>query len=60
MSLFCRYSGIAKYEMATTEERGFIVNMHHNLGLKWSILLQSLLEEGLKKTFKLNPKIDIT
>ena len=60
MTLFCRYSGIAKYEMVKTEERAFIVTMHHNLGIKWSKSLQCLLDEGLKKTFKINAKFDIT
>lgn len=60
LTIYCRYSGIAKYEMEKTEERAFVVTMHHNLGIKWSMFLQSLLEEGLKKTFRVNPKFDIT
>ena len=60
MALSCRYGGMAKYEMEKTEERTFIVTMHHNLGIKWSKFLQCLLDEGLKKTFKVNPEFHIT
>ncbi len=60
MVLSCTYGGMAKYEMEKTEERTFIVTMLHNLGIKWSKFLQYLLDEGLKKTFKINPECDIT
>jgi hypothetical protein len=60
LALSCRYGGTAKYEMEKTEERTFIITMHHNLGIKWSKFLQCSLDEGLKKTFKLNPEFNIT
>lgn len=60
LTLFCRYSGMAKYDMDTTDGREYVVAMHHDLGRKWSIFMQSILEEGMKKTLNIMPKIDIT
>ncbi len=60
LALSCRYGGTAKYEMEKTEERTYIVTMHHNLGIKWSKFLQCSLDEGLKNTFKVNPEFHIT
>ena len=51
---------MAKYEMEKTEERAYVVTMHHNLGIKRSKFLQCILEDGLKKTFKVNPEFHIT
>lgn len=60
LTLFCRYSGMAKYDMDTIGGREYIVTMYHDLGRKWSIYMQHILEEGLKKTLDIIPKVDIT
>lgn len=60
LTLFCRYGGIAKYDMDTTDGREYVVAMHHDLGRKWSKFMQYILEEGMKRTLNIIPKIDIT
>jgi hypothetical protein len=60
LTLFCRYSGMAKYDMDTINGREYVVTMYHDLGKKWSIFMQHILDEGLKKTLNIIPKIDIT
>jgi hypothetical protein len=60
LMLFCRYSGMAKYDMDTTDGREYVVAMHHDLGRKWSIFMRYILEEGMKRTLNVMPKFDIT
>ena len=60
LTLFCRYSGMAKYEMDRTDGREYVVVMHHDLGRKWSLFMKNILEEGIKRTLNLMPKFDIT
>lgn len=60
LTLFCRYSGMAKYEMDITDGREYVVSMNHDLGRKWSIFMQNILEEGMKRTLNVVPKFDIT
>jgi hypothetical protein len=60
LTLFCRYSGMANYDMDTNDGREYVVTMHHDLGRKWSIFIRYLLEEGMKRTLSIMPKIDIT
>ena len=60
LTLFCRYSGMAKYEMDSTDGREYVVVMHHDLGRKWSLFMKNILEEGIKRTLNLMPKFDIT
>jgi hypothetical protein len=60
LTLFCRYSGIGKYDMDTTDGREYVVAMHHDLGRKWSIFIRYILEEGMKRTLNIMPKFDLT
>lgn len=60
LTIFLRYSGMAKYEMDTTDGREYVIMLHHDLGRKWSIFIQHILEEGMKRTLNIIPKIDIT
>jgi hypothetical protein len=60
LTLFCRYSGMAKYDMDIIDGREYVVVMNHDLGGKWSIFMKYLLEDGMKKTLNIIPKIDIT
>jgi len=60
LTVFCRYSGMAKYDMDKIDGREYVVTMYHDLGKKWSIFMQHILDEGLKKTLNIIPKIDIT
>lgn len=60
LTLFCRYSGMAKYDMDTTDGQEYVIAMHHDLGRKWSIFMQCILEEGMKRTLNIMPKFDIT
>ena len=36
-----------------------VVTMYHDLEKKWSIFMQHILDEWLKKTLNIIPKIDI-
>ena len=58
LSLFCRYSGAAKYEIET-DERNYTITLHHELGEKWSIFLAHLTA-GIFDTLKITPKFDVT
>jgi hypothetical protein len=60
LTIFLRYSGMASYEMDTTDSRNYVITMHHQLGRKWSIYLQHILEEGMKKTLNITPMVDVT
>jgi hypothetical protein len=51
---------MASYEMDTTDSRNYVITMHHQLGRKWSIYLQHILEEGMKKTLNITPMVDVT
>jgi hypothetical protein len=59
ISLFCRYAGFASYEIET-DGRNYIVALHHVLGRKWSVFLGHIIMVGIKKTFTIIPKLDIT
>jgi hypothetical protein len=60
LTVFCRYSGMAKYDMDKIDGREYVIMMHHDLGRKWSIFMQHIIEEGMKKTLDIVPKVDIT
>jgi hypothetical protein len=60
LSIFLRYSGMAKYDMDTIDGQEYVITLHHDLGKKWSIFIQHIFEEGMKRTLDIIPKIDIT
>jgi len=60
LTVFCRYSGMAKYDVDKIDGREYVIMMHHDLGRKWSIFMQHIIEEGMKKTLDIVPKVDIT
>lgn len=60
LSIFCRYSGMASYDMEIIDNREYVVTMHHRLGRKWSIFIESILKEGIKKTLGLSPVFENT
>jgi ethanolamine utilization protein EutP (predicted NTPase) len=59
LALFCRYAGLARYEIKT-DEREHVIVLHHELGKKWSIFLSRIIEQVMKNTIKVIPKFDIT
>jgi hypothetical protein len=59
LALFCRYAGLARYEIKT-DEREYVIVLHHELGKKWSIFLSRIIEQVMKNTIKVIPKFDIT
>ena len=51
LSLVCKYSGFAEYEVDSNEEEtDYIITLIHDLGEKWSIFLKNWLEQGMKTT----------
>ena len=51
LSLVCKYSGFAEYEVDSNEEEtDYIITLIHNVGEKWSIFLKNWLEQGMKTT----------
>jgi hypothetical protein len=60
LTIFLRYSGMAKYDMDTPDGRDYVITLHHDLGKKWSIFIQTILEDGMKRTLNIIPKVDIT
>jgi hypothetical protein len=60
LSLFCRYSGMASFDMDKLDDKEYVVTLHHTLGRKWSLFIQSILKEGIKKTLDIFPKFEIT
>jgi hypothetical protein len=58
LSLVCKYSGFAEYEVDTNEdETGYIITLIHDLGEKWSIFLRNWLEQGMKTTIGIVPTV---
>jgi hypothetical protein len=56
LSLVCKYSGFAEYEVDTNEdETEYIMTLIHDLGEKWSIFLKNWLEQGMKTTVGIVP-----
>jgi hypothetical protein len=51
LALFCRYAGLAKYEIET-DERDHVIVLHHELGRKWSIFLSHIIVQVMKNTIK--------
>lgn len=59
LALFCRYAGLARYEIETNE-RDQVIILHHELGRKWSVFLSHVIVQVMKNTIKVIPKTDIT
>ncbi len=57
VSLFCRYGQVAQYEMET-EGNNYTITGHHDLGEKWSNFLRHFVEQGMKTTLGITPKIE--
>jgi hypothetical protein len=56
LSLVCKYSGFAEYEVDTNEdETECIITLIHDLGEKWSIFLKNWLEQGMKTAVGIVP-----
>ena len=59
LSLYCRYGGIAKYEIETSGGEYTLV-LHHGINKKWSTFLGYLLTQGMKDMLNLFPKFEVT
>jgi hypothetical protein len=59
LALFCRYAGLARYEIYS-DEGDHVIVLHHELGRKWSIFLSHKLTQVMKNTIKVIPRFDIT
>jgi hypothetical protein len=58
LSLVCKYSGFAEYEVDTNEdETEYIITLIHDLGEKWSIFLKNWFEQGIKTTIGIVPNL---
>lgn len=60
LGLFCRYGGMAKQDTQTKDGKNYVIAIHHDLGKKWSKCMQYVIEEGMKSTFNIIPRIEIT
>jgi hypothetical protein len=59
-SLWCKYGGIAEYDLET-DGRNFTITLHHEIGEKWSNLIGHLISQGIKTELGLsNAKLDFT
>jgi hypothetical protein len=59
LSLYCRYGGIAKYDLETNG-REYTVALHHELGRKWSLFVGYLMTQGMKNSLNIISKFDVT
>jgi hypothetical protein len=59
LSLYCRYGGIAKYEIETSGEE-CIIALYHEINKKWSIFLGYLITQGMKDMLDIMPKFEVT
>lgn len=57
VSLFCRYGQVAEYEMETVGTN-YTITGHHDLGEKWSNFLRHFVEQGMKTTLGITPRIE--
>jgi len=65
LSLVCRYNGFGEYEVDVddgdnTHEKSYTITLIHRMGRKWSSFLKGWLEQGLKTTTGIIPKIDVS
>ena len=59
LSLLCRYGGFAHYEIES-KEREFTITLIHDIGEKWSLFLEKVIEQGMISTLSIYPKIHIS
>ena len=60
ISLWCKYTGNAKYELET-DGRNYTIALNHDIGEKWSNLTGHLVLQGIKTVLGLpNAKLDFT
>jgi hypothetical protein len=59
LALFCRYGGIAKYEIETSGGE-YIVALHHEINKKWSTFGGYLIARGMKDMLNIIPKFEVT
>ena len=59
LSLVCQYEKFAECEIAN-DGNDYTIILNHDIGQKWSEFLAVWLEEGLKDTIGVLPKIDTT
>jgi hypothetical protein len=58
-SLYCKYGGVAEYELET-DGRNYTITAHHGLGENWSKFLMHFMTEGMKTSLGIIPKFEIT
>jgi hypothetical protein len=49
VALYCRYAGLANYEIGT-EGRHHVIILHHEMGRKWSLFLSHIIVQVMKNT----------
>jgi hypothetical protein len=60
ISLWCKYAGIAEYDLET-DGRNYTLTLHHEIGEKWSNLIGHLISQGIKTELGLpNAILDFT
>jgi hypothetical protein len=59
LSLFCKYAGVAEYDLET-DGRNYTITMHHDLGEKWSNWLGHVICQGMETDLGLNPKLEFS
>ncbi|HYZ59096.1 MAG TPA: hypothetical protein VE544_05510 [Nitrososphaeraceae archaeon] len=60
ISLWCKYAGIAEYDLET-DGRNYTITLHHEIGEKWSNLIGHLISQGIKTELGLlNATLDFT
>jgi hypothetical protein len=59
LSLVCQYAKFAECEI-DNDGKDYTIVLSHDIGQKWSEFLAVWLEEGLKETIDVPPKIDTT
>ena len=57
LELLCNYGKFARYELEATAN-GYVITLLHNMGYKWSLFLQYVIEEGIKTTIGRLPRIE--
>jgi hypothetical protein len=59
-SLWCKYGGIAEYDLET-DGRNYTITLHHEIGEKWSNLIGHLISQGIKSELGVpNTMLDFT
>jgi hypothetical protein len=59
LSLYCRYGGIAKYEVENSGGECTIA-LYHEINKKWSTFIGYLITQGMKDMLNIIPKFEVT